>query len=123
MPDVSLEWNGDFAVSATGGLQLAYGNDLARQRIERRLFTVVKGYLWDQSYGAGLPQKVGSPVSLSALRALVRAQIAHESSVATDPPANVTVSTDPAGDLGLYYIRIDYVSAANGEPVTLTISP
>lgn len=123
MPDLSLEWQGDFVVSATGGLALAYGDDFARQRIERRLFTAVKGYIWDLTYGAGLPQKIGSPASLSELRALVRSQIAHESSVAATPMAQVTVATDPAGDLGLYYIRIKYVSAATGEPVTLTFTP
>ena len=122
MPDVFLEWNSDFVVSATGGLQLASGDDFARQRIIRRLLTAVRGYLWHQDYGAGLPQKIGSPASVISLKALVRSQIALESSVAPTPAPIINVTEDP-NTLGLYTISINYTDAASGEPVTLSFTP
>ena len=121
MPDVWLEWNGDFVVSATGGLLLASGDDFARQRVMRRLFTAIRGYDWDQNYGAGLPQKIGRPGNVPALLALVRSQINLESSISPDPPPTISVVEDK-NNLGLFTITINYVAAANGEPVTLTFS-
>jgi hypothetical protein len=122
MPDLWLEWNDDFQISASGGLLLADGDDFARQRIERRLFTARQGYIWDQAYGAGLPQKIGRPASVAALTALVRSQIALESSVAPFPAPVIQVEAD-ANQLGLFTISIHYTSAATGEPVTLTLAP
>ncbi len=122
MPDLSLEWNDDFVVSPSGGLSLASDNDFARQRIERRLLTAVRGYIWALDYGAGLPQKIGSPAQQSEIQALVASQVALESSVAPSPPPVVKVYED-AQDASLYYISITYTAAANGEPVTMTFAP
>ena len=121
MPDVSLEWGGDFVVSASGGLLLADRDDLARQRIERRLFTAVRGYLWHQDYGVGIPQKIGRTVNVNTLTALVRSQIALEAAVAPYPVPIISVTED-ANNLNLYTISISYTSATNGSPVTLSIS-
>ena len=121
MADAFLEWNGDFQISPTGGLLLANGDDFARQRIERRLFTAVQGYIFDLGYGAGLPQKIGAPATVSALTALVRSQIALESSVAVSPAPTVSVAAD-AQSQGLFYVTVNYFAAATGEPVTLKFS-
>lgn len=121
MPDLWLEWNGDFVVSPTGGLALATGPDFARQRIIRRLLTAMRGYVWHPEYGAGLPQKVGAPVSLPGLKALVRSQIALESSVAPTPQPQIDVAVN-ADSPGLYTITIQYTDAASGEPVTLSFT-
>jgi len=59
MADLWLEWGDDFQVDATGDLLIADGDDEVRQRLERRLFTAVQGYVWHPDYGAGLPQKIG----------------------------------------------------------------
>lgn len=122
MPDAWLEWNGDFLVSPTGGLLLASGDDFARQRIIRRLLTAIGSYVWDTGYGAGLPQKIGRPVVVTALKSLVRSQIALESSVAATPAPIIAVTED-ANNLGAYTIVINYTDAASGEPVTLSFTP
>jgi hypothetical protein len=121
MPDAWLQWNDDFAVSSTGGLLLAYGDDFAQQRIIRRLSTAVRGNVWHQDYGAGLLQKIGRPETVTAVTALVRSQMALESSVRATPAPKISVSAD-ANDRSLFYIVINYTSAANGEPVRLTFS-
>ena len=121
MADSWLEWGGDFQVSATGGLLLADTDDLARQRIIRRLLTAVRGYVWHQDYGAGLPQRIGGTVNVNTLKALVASQVALEATVAPSPPAKVAVSYD-GNNPGLYTISISYTDAANGEPVTLSFT-
>lgn len=122
MPDVFLEWGDDFVVSSTGGLLLASGDDFARQRLERRLMTPGRGYIWSLEYGAGLPQRIGSPAQASAIEAIVRSQVALESSVAPNPPPTVAVATDN-NIQDLFYVTIKYTAAATGEPVTLTFAP
>lgn len=121
MADASVEWNADFVVSASGGLMLADGDDLARQRILRRLFTSVQGYLWHLDYGAGLPQRIGRPARAETLSSIVRSQIALEKAVAPNPPPVIKVTQD-ANQRGLFNISISYTDAANGLPTTLTFS-
>lgn len=121
MADAALEWNDDFQITAAGGLMLADGDDLARQRILRRLFTSVQGYLWHLSYGAGLPQRIGRPARAETISSIVRSQIALEKAVAPNPPPVIKVTQD-ANQRGLFNISIAYTFAANGLPTVLTFS-
>ena len=122
MADVFLEWNDDFQVSASGGLLLADGDDLARQRIVRRLCTAVQGYVWHPEYGAGLPQRIGRPGVATTIQAIVSAQMMLEAAVAQTPRPVVIVTQD-ANTLGAFIVSISYTSAATGEPVTLSFTP
>lgn len=119
MADVFLEWNSDFQVDSTGDLQVIDGDVEVRQRLERRLFTAVQGYLWHPEYGAGLPQKVGSVYSLSQIESIVLSQINLEASVATTPPVQVFFNQTPGGLVG---IGIKYWDAATGVAVSFTIT-
>jgi hypothetical protein len=121
MADAWLEFNSDFAVSATGGLLLAYGPDLARQRIIRRLMTAVRGYIFDLSYGAGLPQRIGRPARASTIQSIVMSQIVNEKTVAPEPAPKVRV-TESQSNLGAFIIEINYTDALGGDPVSLTFS-
>jgi hypothetical protein len=122
MADVSLEWNSDFEVDATGDLLIVDGDDEVRQRIERRLFTAVNGYVWHQGYGAGLPQKIGSVLTPAQIRAVVTSQLALEASVAPSPPAQIVVSASP-NEPELVTISIKYWDAISGDTVSFTITP
>jgi phage baseplate assembly protein W len=122
MSDLSLEWGGDFVAAANGDLLLASGEDETRQAICRRLFTAVQGYIFHPDYGAGLPQKIGSPANANALTALVSSQIAFESAVNQSQPVNVSVIAD-ANQVGLYTIMISYTEAVTGVPVELSFTP
>ena len=122
MSDLWLEWNGDFAAAANGDLLLATSSDESRQSICRRLFTAVHGYVFHPEYGAGLPQKIGSPANQNTLQAIVASQIALESAVDQSQPVNVTVHADK-NMAGLYTIKIEYTEAVTGEPVELSFTP
>ena len=119
MADVSLEWGADFEIDATGDLFVVDGDDEVRQRLERRLFTAVQGYVWHPSYGAGLPQKIGSVLSVADIRSVCAAQLALEASVAPSPPAQLTVSAVANGTVT---IGIQYFDAATGVSVSFTIT-
>jgi phage baseplate assembly protein W len=121
MADLSLEWQGDFEPDATGDLLVVDGDDEVRQRLERRLFTARQGYVWHPEYGAGLPQKIGSVLTLAQIRSIVVSQIALEASVATNPPVQIEV-TASANQPGLVDIAIQYFDAVTGESVSFSIS-
>jgi hypothetical protein len=121
MTDISLEWTDDFQPDSTGDLQVIDGDDEVRQRLERRLFTAVQGYVWHPSYGAGLPQKIGSVLSVSEINSVVSSQLALEASVAPSPPAQLTVSASP-NDPSLITIGILYWDAKTGISVSFTIT-
>lgn len=119
MTDISLEWNSDFQPDATGDLLVVDGDDEVRQRLERRLFTAVNGYVWHPEYGAGLPQKIGSVLSVARIRSICASQLALEASVAPSPPAHLTVTQQPGGLVG---ISILYWDAKTGATVGFTIT-
>lgn len=121
MTDIALEWKDDFQPDATGDIKTVDGDDEVRQRLERRLFTVVKGYVWHPDYGAGLPQKIGSVLSVEEIRAVCAAQLALEATVAPFPPAQLTVSAS-ANQPSLITIGIRYYDAATGVSVSFTIT-
>jgi hypothetical protein len=117
--DVSLEWGDDFEPDATGDLLVIDGDDEVRQRLERRLFTAVNGYVWHKDYGAGLPQKIGSVLSVAEIKAVVASQLDLEASVAPSPPAQLTVSAQPGG---VTVIGVQYWDAKTGVSVSFTIT-
>jgi len=121
MPDVFLEWDDDFVVSANGDLLISTGDYEVRQRLERRLFTAVEGYEWHPEYGAGLPQKIGSVFSREQIQSIVASQLALEASVAPNPPAQLTVMQN-ANDPSIVTIGIMYFDAATGDAVSFTIT-
>jgi hypothetical protein len=121
MTDFFLEWKDDFRPDATGDIMLVDGDDEVRQRLQRRLFTPVKGYVWHPSYGAGLPQKIGSTLSVEDIKAVCSAQLALEASVAPSPPAKIFVTSNP-NKLDTITIEIQYWDAVTGVSVSFTIT-
>lgn len=119
MTDLALEWHDDFQVDSTGDLATVDGDDEVRQRLERRLFTAVRGYVWHRDYGAGLPQKIGETLSVEQIRAVVSSQLMLEASVARFPPARLTVTGQPGG---VVFIGIQYYDAQAGRTVSFSIS-
>lgn len=118
--DAYVDWGGDFRVDAKGGLMMIDGDTEVRQRLERRLFTAVKGYVWHPDYGAGLPQKIGTVLSVEEIRAVCAAQLALEASVALSPPAKIFVTSNNKRDT--ITIEIQYWDAAKGVSVSFTIT-
>lgn len=121
MADLSLEWRDDIQVSASGDLLLSDGDDLARQRIIRRVMTAVQSYIFELGYGAGLPQKIGEALSVTAIQAIVRSQMLLEVAVSQTPPPVVT-AVQSGSNLGLVVIGISYTDAASGSTVSFSFS-
>jgi hypothetical protein len=121
MPDLYLEWHEDFLADATGDLFTVDGDVEVRQRLERRLFTAVRGYVWHPEYGAGLPQRIGDPIGVYEVQAICAAQLALEASVAIFPPAQLTVEASPNQPDSIM-VGIKYWDAGTGVAVSFTIT-
>lgn len=121
MNDLFLEWAGDIAASPTGDIATATGSDAINQRVCRRLLTNAGEYLWELDYGASLGLFVGSPGSATDIDAVIRSQLALESSVPAGPPPTVSVTVaDPAN--GIFSATITYASPEAGTPVAVSIT-
>ena len=121
MSEVSLEWRDDFQIAANGDLLLCDSDVETRQRLERRLFTPQKGYVWHPDYGAGLPQRIGSPYTINQIRAIVDSQVYMEASVAPNPPAQIGIDVSP-NQADLVGISIKYWDAVSGVAISFVIS-
>ena len=119
MPDLSQLWGGDVQLGTTGDLATASGTALTQQRILRRLLTNPGDYIWQPSYGAGLPRFVGTPAVESTIEAVIRGQMALEPSVAQTPEAAIEVRADFSGSV---YVHIRYVDASSGGTQALSFS-
>jgi hypothetical protein len=116
MADLWLWFQRDLEFAPNSDLRLADGDDLARQRIIRRLLTPVRGYMWHLGYGAGLPQKIGNPTTQPIIQSLIQANIALESSVARYPIPIIATSIYPNGEV---LVKIQYTDANTNQQVTL----
>lgn len=119
MADLSLDWGGDLELSATGGVELVSGSLLTRQRLIRRLLTVPGDYIWEPTYGAGLPSYIGRPMDLAAMSAVVRDQALLEETVSTVESVTISLVT-----VSSYLLTVAYTEAGvkGTQVLTLPIS-
>lgn len=116
--DAYHEFGTDLTAGANGDLLSVDGSDETGQRLLRRLYTPVTGYLWNLTYGAGLPQRVGDalkPSEFSDIEAEILAACAQEPGVAPNPAPMVKLN---AGDNSLSG-SISYTDAATQTPQVL----
>ena len=116
MSDVWHIWAGDLAQGPTGDLAVVDGIEMGRQRVLRRLLTNPGEYLWNSTYGAGLPAYVGLAPTVAEVAALIKGQMALEEAVAQNPAPVVTVASIPNG----LSVDIQYTDAGTSSPVTLS---
>lgn len=116
MADLYEIWGQDLVASATGGLLTVDGSARGQQRVLRRLMTNPGSYIWEPTYGAGLPAYVGTALDVKAISALIRLQMSLESAVAPTPTPVIDV-THFAGGLS---VSIKYVDADSGVQVNLS---
>lgn len=116
MADVGHFFSGDLQVSATGDLLAVDSLMESQQRVLRRLLTNQPDYLWQPSYGAGLPARIGSPYDENETAALIRSQMFMEQSVVQNPAPVITSSELPNG----IAVAISYLEADSGQSATLS---
>lgn len=120
MADLDLGWGGDLDLDDSGDLLTISGVEEGYQRIQRRLFTPVRGYVFHSEYGAGLPQRIGRPATPGNINSLVTAHIGLESFVAKTPIPQISVDKEETVQ-GLFNIIINYQDSATGEPFAVSL--
>lgn len=110
----------DLSTSAQLDLMTVTGITMGAQRILRRLGTNPGDYPWDNTYGAGLPQKLGSPLDLPGLTALVTSQTLLEQSVAQAPPPVATITQAP--DMVSIIVNVEYTDNPSGVRTVLNFN-
>ena len=117
MADIAHVWGQDLQIGPTGDLALVADDGETQQRILHRLLTNLGDYIWQLSYGAGLPAMVGQVANGPAIGALIREQMALEPSVAASPEPIITATA--AGD-GTVAVTIQYADAESGASQVLS---
>ena len=97
------------------------GTLLGQQRVLRRLLTNPGDYIFQPTYGAGLPRLVGQPLDVSAVVGLIRSQILLVSAVAQVPAPQITVTQLAADATGLS-VSIAYNDAPSNTPTVLSFN-
>ena len=123
--DLDLTYGNDLSLTTINGggsdLSLASGLDRSEQRVIRRLMTTPINYIWQVSYGAGLPTFVGQPLStdnFNRLKALITSQMFLEPSVARDPAPIINFQTTQFG----LFCQIEYVENPSRQPKVLNFN-
>jgi phage baseplate assembly protein W len=109
MSDLTHTFGGDLAVAFNGDLAAVSGSTLGQQRVLRRLLTNAGDYIWQLTYGAGLPAMIGMPVDEAAIAGLVRSQIFLESAVARTPTPVIDVQAQDS----IVSLQISYSDATD----------
>jgi phage baseplate assembly protein W len=118
MSDLNHVFGGDLSVAANGDLAVLSGSALGQQRVLRRLLTNAGDYIWQLTYGAGLPAMIGTPVQADAISGKVRSQIFLEPAVERSPVPSVTVETSG----NIVSLSITYTDASEVSAQAVGIS-
>jgi hypothetical protein len=118
MSDLNHIFGGDLAVAADGDLASVSASALGQQRVLRRLLTNAGDYIWQLTYGAGLPAMIGTPVDAAAITGLVRSQIFLESAVAQSPAPVIDVQAENS----IVSLQISYSDATDTTTQALGIA-
>lgn len=111
-------WGNDIQTSPTGDLAPVDGLDRGRQRILRRLLTNQLDYLWNPTFGAGVPARIGQLRDTLAIQTAISTQIMEEKSVGRNPLPVITVSPIDNG----VYVKITYQDIETGSQSVLQFS-
>jgi hypothetical protein len=127
LPDINHLWGNDIVASPTGDLGTVDGPNLTIERIIRRLMTRGEEpasvnqpyrpaeYIWENSYGAGLPNRIGDAFDLPLLTSVITSQILKEPAVARVPPPQVTFVPSILGSLTVNIAYNDRVTGAQQQ--------
>ena len=118
MADLAHVMGQDLQLGPAGDLAIIDGDLETQQRVLHRLLTSTGTYIWQLSYGAGLPALGGTIASQQQIAAIIRAQMAYESSVASSPEPQVVLTS---GTITEVSATITYTDSVSGQVQTLTL--
>jgi hypothetical protein len=116
MSDAYHNYNQDLVASANGDLLTANSLLESEQRVLGRLMTNPADYIWQPTYGAGLPAKIGDPFDVATIESIVQSQMYLEDSVVRTPAPDVEVASFPNG----MYVDISYTEADSNQDAVLS---
>ena len=119
--DIGHQWGADLEVGPTGDLAVVGGSTITTQRILRRMLTNPGSYIWNLTYGAGLPAFVGGTTAIDRIQAIARAQMLQESAISPRPEPSVTVVNRSDTEMGTFELNIQYWGTASGQPIAITV--
>lgn len=119
MTDLAHIVGSDLQLSPSGDLAIISGDDQTQQRLLHRLLTSAGTYIWQLSYGAGLPSLIGSVASQQQITAIIRAQMRLEAAVLAIPEPSVVLTS---GQIGEVSATISYTDAVSGNEQILALS-
>lgn len=111
--------NGATPTNAQSDLQNITGIVKSQQRVLRRLMTNPGDYIWEPTYGAGLPKFVGKGLSdtvLEEIKTAITSQLFEEATIAKNPPPKIAVQTIQGG----LYVQIECFENLSQQPIVLT---
>jgi phage baseplate assembly protein W len=117
--DLAHWFGNDLTVAASGDLLSVDEPTRSEQRIVRRLLTPPGSYFLHPTYGAGLPQYIGQPTAAKTIQAIVRAQVALESAIASIPAPQISVTSYATG---VMTVTIVYWNNNTGSMRTLSFN-
>lgn len=115
--DINCNWGEDIVPSA-GDLGTVYGAERSKQRVLRRLLTNPGGYIWEPTYGAGLPAFIGqarSTDNFDQIKSLILSNMLLEDSVSKSPPPKIFIQTIQNG----VFVQINYNDNPTQNPIVL----
>lgn len=118
MADIAHVVGSDLTVGPTGDLAVVDLSDWTQQRVLRRLLTNPGGYIWQLTYGAGLPVMVGTTVSAQQITAIIRRQMSLETAVLQQPEPVVVMQK---GQPGTVFATVSYQDAQTGVSQILNV--
>ena len=119
--DIGHKWGADLDVGPTGDLAVVEQSLKGEQRILRRLLTNPGDYIWALNYGAGLSRFVGDPSAEGRIQAVIRSQMALESSVSRYPNVSVRFKNTTESQVGIFYADVTYSESVDGASNTVSI--
>ena len=118
--DVDHTWGEDIQVSNTGDLNLVTDTDRGKQRILRRVLTNPGDYVFENDYGGGLLQDIGSITDAEAIESRIQSQVLMEDAVAPTPAPTVAVDSSISGyDASAIELTISYQDQPSNAPTVL----
>lgn len=116
MAEISHQWGNDLALSPSGDLAVVDGLQRGLQRVIRRLMTAPAELVMHQTYGAGVPQRIGQTLDVDLINSVIRAEIFKEDAVAKTPAPVIDVTAFLNGVI----VSIKYADAVTGAQQSLS---
>ena len=116
--DLAHSFGADLQIGPSGDLALVAGDLKTQQRVLHRLLTSQGTYIWQLTYGAGLPGLVGGIASQQRIAAIIRAQMGYEAAVAATPEPTVVLTAE---GFGVVSATITYTDATSGNAQVLSL--